>query len=80
MSRLTAEREHLAQADGHIVAGERRVTAQAYLIAQLSRDGHETSKAETLLLNLQQTLEAWRSHRDGILREIARLEKEQDRS
>ena len=74
MTQLAEEREHLAQADRDIVAGERRVAAQMLLVERLRRDGHDTHAAE-LLANLQGTLEAWRAHREQILREIARLKE-----
>jgi hypothetical protein len=72
---LAIEREHLAQADRDIDAGERRIAAQRLLLARLRRDGHETGEAERLLLNFEQTLAMWKAHRDAILREIARLEE-----
>lgn len=74
MPGLQTERQHLLEADRHIVAGERRVTAQALRVERLREGGHDTGRAERLLLNLRQTLEAWWEHREAILREIARLE------
>lgn len=75
MPDLQTEREHLSKADRHIVAGERRIAAQALLVGRLHRGGHDTGEAERLLLNLRQTLETWRDHREAILREIGRLER-----
>jgi hypothetical protein len=75
MTKLAGEREQLAQADRDIAAGERRVLAQVLLIERLRRDGHDTHGAKLLLANLQGTLEAWRVHREEILRKIARLEE-----
>ncbi len=75
MANLTIEREHLAKADQDIAEGERRITAQALLIERLREYKHEARDAEALLLTLRQTLEAWKAHRDEILRVIARLER-----
>ena len=44
------------------------------LDSPLQDAGHDTRAAEQLLLNLRRTLEAWRDHREAILREISRLE------
>jgi len=75
MTDLETEREHLARADCNIVAGERRVTAQALLIERLRGGGHDTREAGRLLLTMQQSLETWQGHRNLILQEIARLER-----
>lgn len=75
MPDLMTEREHLLQADRDIADGERRITAQTLLVERLRTAGHDTREAERLLLNLRQTLETWRDHRDAILHEIARLER-----
>ena len=74
MTELAEEQAHLAKADRDIVAGEERVDAQMRLITRLDRHRHDTSQAELLLANLQETLAAWRAHRTEILRTIARLE------
>ena len=75
MAELAEEREHLAKADRDIVAGEGRVSAQMRLITRLDWNRRDTSQAELLLANLQETLAAWRAHRNEILRTIARLER-----
>ena len=79
MPDLQTEQEHLFKAERDIVQGERRITAQALLVERLRRGGHDTREAERLLLNLRQTLDAWRDHREAILREIGRLEREPPR-
>jgi len=73
---LADERENLAKAERDISAGERRVAAQEVLVERLRRDGHSVREAEGLLLTLRQTLTAWMGHRDEILRQIARLERD----
>ena len=74
MPDLATEREHLVKADLDIAEGERRVIAQQLLLERLQRAGHETGNAETLLATLRQTLDAWKAHRNEILRAIAHLE------
>ncbi len=71
---LATERRHLTKADLDIADGEERVAAQVLLVERLRRAESETGEAEKLLLNFQQTLEAWKMHRVLILREITRLE------
>ncbi len=71
---LEVERDHLAKADRDIAEGEARVGRQVELVERLREGGQGTSEAETLLETLAGTLQAWRDHRDEILRQIARLE------
>lgn len=74
MPELDKERQHLVEADGHIAAGEQRITSQMLIIERLRAASRETKAAEALLAQLQNTLEAWNAHRNSILQEIARLE------
>ena len=71
---LATEREHLAKADHDIAEGEAGISHQVELIDRLREQGHDLSGAKGLLLTLEQTLQAWRDHREEILRTIARLE------
>ncbi|HYZ61958.1 MAG TPA: hypothetical protein VE650_05845 [Acetobacteraceae bacterium] len=71
---LDDERVSLAKAEDDITAGERRVSALEMRVERLRRDGRGTKDAEDLLQTFQQTLSAWRGHREEILRHIARLE------
>ena len=71
---LATEREHLAKADRDIAEGEARISHQVELIERLREQGHDLSNAKGLLSTLEQTLQAWRDHRDEIIRTIARLE------
>ncbi len=75
MQDSATEFEHLAKAERDIADGERRVTAQMLVVERLRGAGHDARESERLLLNLQQTLGAWRDHREVILRAIARLER-----
>lgn len=40
---------HLAQARHHVAQGEEHVARQTKLVAELERDGHDTSEARRLL-------------------------------
>jgi putative copper export protein len=46
----------LEMAQRHVAAGEARVTQQTALVAELARDGHNTSRAEAQLTILKDTL------------------------
>ena len=75
MLNLATERATLVTADRDIAEGEARVRHQLELVDRLREQGHTVSEAEDLLSTLEQTLQAWRDHREEILRTIARLEK-----
>src|SRR5262249_31428811 len=45
--------EHLAQANRHVAEGEGHVTKRRELVAQLERDGHDTTEALKLLGHLR---------------------------
>ena len=75
MPDLAMERAHLAQAERDILEGETRVLRQEELVAQLQAEGHNSIEAETLLRVFRETLQAWKAHRDQILRLIDDLEK-----
>lgn len=76
MADLAMEKEHLAKADRDIAEGERRVAQQAELIEHMRDKGvHGVPEAEGLLRTLRETLQAWRSHRENILKTIARIER-----
>lgn len=60
---MTSQHEdHLAQAKRHVAEGERHVADQIARIAQLERDGHDTTQAEAFLKTLEQALYAMREH------------------
>src|SRR4051812_13997372 len=72
MSDLEQERAHLALADQHIAAGEKRIADQGRLVAHLTEQGRDTADARDLLRLLEATLVNWRGHRQMILEAIAR--------
>ena len=79
MADLLKEREHLAKAELDITDGEKRMTEQIIRIQRLRDGGRNTAQAEEMLRTLEETLKAWREHRQTILDTIARLEGDQDR-
>ena len=72
MPDLEQERAHLALADQHIAAGEKRVADQTRLVAHRIEQGRDTADARDLLRLLEETLVNWRGHRQLILETIAR--------
>jgi hypothetical protein len=45
--------EHLSQTEQHVVDAERHIARQRELVAELSRDGHDTRLANDLLLRFE---------------------------
>jgi len=74
MPDLATERAHLAKAERDITEGEERIFRQEELVAYLRSREQNTTEAEALLRVLQETLLAWKAHRDQILRTIDDLE------
>ena len=72
MPDLEQERAHLALADQHIAAGEKRIADQGRLVAHLIEQGRDTADARDLLRLLEEALVNWRGHRQLILEAIAR--------
>jgi hypothetical protein len=73
---LEFERATLVRADRDIAEGEARIARQFTLINQLRGDGHDTAKAEQMLLLLEQTLTTWIAHRELIRERIGYLERQ----
>ena len=65
--------DHLAQAERHVVAGERTLAHQRGLVAELERDGHDTSQARALLVQFEELQALHISNRDRLRRELAAL-------
>lgn len=61
------ERRDLAQADHHVLEGERRVAEQENRLAELGRDGHDTQLAQQVLASLKHSLELQYAHRALII-------------
>lgn len=63
--------EHLAKANEHVELGERHVRRQRELIAELERDGHDSTRARQLLEQFEKLQEMHITDRDRIERELA---------
>jgi hypothetical protein len=79
MPDVAKEQADLAKADQDVREGEARISHQMALIEELRRDGHETGDAEKLLWTLQQSLEAWKGHRDTIRSILAKSKERSQR-
>lgn len=62
--------ELLAESDRHVAQGERHIARQHQLIAELERDGHDTTSAIEFLSTLEQTQAMHIAHRDRIRAEL----------
>ena len=63
--------ERLAQAEHHISVGELHMAKQQALIAELERDGHDTTQPRDLLATFRQSQGLLIEGRNGILKELA---------
>ena len=61
---------HLAKAEKNVVLGERHVEHQEQIVADLDRDGHDTSQALALLAVFRRLQAEHVAHRDLLLREL----------
>ncbi len=62
--------EHLAKANEHVLLGERHVRRQRELVAELERDGHDTTGARKLLEQFEKLQAMHEADRDRIEREL----------
>jgi Fe2+ or Zn2+ uptake regulation protein len=67
------EQADLGRADEHIAQAEERINQQRMRIAELARDGHDTTTAEELLRVLDESLATMKAHRAQIVAELERL-------
>lgn len=65
--------QSLAQAEKHVALGEKHITRQESLIAELDRDGHDTNGARDVLATLLQSQAIHLESRARILRELSDL-------
>jgi hypothetical protein len=61
---------HLAKAEKNVVEGERHIGHQERLVAELDRDGHDTSAALALLATFRRSQAEHIAHRDHLLKEL----------
>jgi ketosteroid isomerase-like protein len=80
MPDIAKEQADLAKAEQDIQEGETRIAHQMALIDELRRDGHDTREAERLLWTLEQSLDAWKGHRDTIRDILAKSKERRGRS
>jgi len=62
--------QHLEEAERHIAQGKRHIVEQEDRIANLARDGHDTTEARKLLDNFYATQMLHIQHRDRIRKEL----------
>jgi len=62
--------DHLKQAEQHVALGKGHVALQQRLIADLERDGHDTTDARALLKQFEEIQVLHLEHHDRLLREL----------
>ena len=67
----TIIQDHLALAERHVAQGRGHVVRQKQIIIDLRNGGHDTTMAETLLAEFEQTLRMHIADRDRLKRELA---------
>jgi hypothetical protein len=66
-------REHLAMADRHVGEGERNVSKQRALVAELQRDGHDAWLASKILRQFEALQATFIQDRERLRRELAQF-------
>ena len=66
--------QHLEQAERAVTEGERHLAEQEERLAELWRDGHDVTQAESLLKVFRETQAQHIAHRDLLLKELAQRE------
>jgi hypothetical protein len=74
MDREMIER-HLALAKSHVQEGQRHIEDQQRILAELERDGHDTTEARRLLSVLEQTQRLHVEDRARLSSELAQLDR-----
>ena len=64
--------KNLREAEQPVLLGERRITDQEGRVADLDRDGHDTTHARRLLVNLRDLQAKYIEHRNRLLRGMKR--------
>ena len=65
-------KQHLAQAERNATRGKQHVARQEGMIAELDRDGHDTTEARKVLVTLRQTQVLHEQEVERLLRELGR--------
>jgi hypothetical protein len=63
-------KQHLELAERHVLEGDRHVMRQRELVAELERDGHDTTDANILLRQFEDLLAVHIQHRDRLRTEL----------
>ena len=64
-------RRHLAEAKAHVEMGSKTLARQRELIAELERDGHDSTQARAMLKQFEEVQAMHITDRERILRELA---------
>jgi hypothetical protein len=72
MAAFSALHRDLATADRHIAESRERIAQQAKLVSGLEAEGYDTTGAQNLLRLLQRNLDLLNTHRERMMRELAR--------
>lgn len=62
--------DDLAQAERHIAEGRETIARQEQIVAELDRDGHDTSAAWALLRAFRNSMEQHLDHRNRLLAQL----------
>jgi regulator of protease activity HflC (stomatin/prohibitin superfamily) len=64
--------QHLACAERNVARGRSSIERQSRLVAELERDGHDATKAKSLLAAFRDVQAQHEAHRDRLLAEVRR--------
>jgi hypothetical protein len=76
MADISELQQELAQADRHIAEGNGRIARQVEVMRELDRHGHDTTRGWSLLEEMEDAVAAMDTHRQQIVRELARASDE----
>jgi hypothetical protein len=65
--------ERLALVEEHVAVGERTIQAQRRIVAELEKNGNDSTQARLLLKDFEQLQEKHLADRDRLKRELARM-------
>jgi hypothetical protein len=71
----TMVKQHLAQADEHVLISERHIVSQRALVADLEQKGHDTTQARRLLATFEKIQAMRHADCDRLRRELVALSK-----
>jgi hypothetical protein len=65
--------EHLSQCRRHVSEGEKHIARQREIVAELARDGRDTTLARELLGHFEETQALHVAHRDRLAYELSKF-------